>query len=114
MNESVTVDVAERLLADCLAKNKTPLAMVKVMSEKLGVSYDDVCGPSRTRGIVRARQIMMVALKATTKLSLAEIGRLIGDRDHASVMYGISQIEKQKSSDLILSAEIDQMLNECR
>lgn len=114
MGEKVTTAVAERLLADTLQKNKTPLSMVKSMCEKLGVSYDAVCGSGRARTLVRARQIMMTALKVSTKLSLSEIGRLVGDRDHATVLYAIGQIEKAKSSDLILSAEIDQMINECR
>lgn len=114
MGEKVTVDVATKLLSDTLGKNKTPLSMVKSMCEKLGVSYDAVCGSGRARTLVRARQIMMVALKSATKLSLAEIGRLVGDRDHATVLYAISQIDKARASDLMLVAEIDQMIEECR
>jgi len=114
MNEKVTMDVAEKLLTDTLQKNKTPLSMIKTMCEKLGVSFDEICGAGRSRTLVRARQIMMVALKSVTKLSLSEIGRVCGDRDHATVLYAISQIEKAKSSDLILATEIDQMIEECR
>ncbi len=114
MNSLVTCDVAERLLSDTLVKSKTPLAMVKSMCARLGVSYDAVCGTSRVRNVVRARQIMMTALKSATSLSLAEIGRLVGDRDHATVLYAISTTAKLKSSDLILGAEIDQMIAECR
>jgi len=114
MGARVTADVAERLLSDVLEKNKTPLSLVKSMAEKLGVSYDAVCGPSRNRTVVRARQIMMSALKSATKLSLAEIGRLVGDRDHATVLYAIAQVEKLRASDLILGAEISQMIEECR
>lgn len=114
MNERVTIKVAEKLLSDVLEKNKTPLSMVRAMSEKLGVSFDAVCSSSRTRGLVRSRQIMMTALKSSTKLSLSEIGNLIGGRDHATVLYSIKQIEKLKLSDLIVSAEIDQMISVCR
>ena len=114
MGERVTVEIAEKLLADTLQKSKTPLSMVKSMCEKLGVSYDAVCGSGRSRTLVRSRQVMMSALKIATKLSLSEIGRLVGDRDHATVLYAIGQIEKMKSSDLMLSAEIDQMIAECR
>jgi chromosomal replication initiator protein len=114
MGEKVTAAVAERLLGDMLQKNKTPMSMVKSMCEKLGVSYDEVCGRGRARTIVRARQIMMCALKSATKLSLAEIGRECGDRDHATVLYAIGQIDKAKASDLILAAEIEQMIEECR
>jgi chromosomal replication initiation ATPase DnaA len=57
---------------------------------------------------------MMTALKTATTMSLAEIGRTVGDRDHATVLYAIAQIDKAKASDLILAAEIAQMVEECR
>ena len=114
MGEKITDEIAERLMADTLSKNKTPLAMVRAMCEKLGVSFDAVSSPARCRSIVRARGIMSVALKSTTKLSLSEIGRLMGDRDHATILYGINQIENARKTDLILNAEIQQMINECK
>jgi len=111
---AVTLDVAERLLVDSLQKRKTPLAMARSMAAKLGVSFDDVTSKSRVRPVVRARQIMMAAFKSATNLSLAEIGRIVGGRDHATVLYALAQIEKQKSSDLVLAAEIEQMIRECK
>ncbi len=114
MGEKVTQEIAETLLADTLSKNKTPLAMVRAMCDKMGVSFDAVSSPARNRGIVRSRQIMSLALKSATKLSLSEIGRLMGDRDHATILYGINQIDAARKSDLILNAEIQQMINECK
>ena len=98
MGESVNMDVASRLLGDLLAKSKTPLSMVKAMCEKMSVSFDEICGNSRARRLVRARQIMMAALKGATNLSLTEIGNVCGGRDHATVVYALSQIEKQKAT----------------
>jgi chromosomal replication initiator protein len=114
MGESVDMDVASRLLGDLLAKNKTPISMVKSMCEKMSVSFDEICGNSRTRRLVRARQIMMAALKGATNLSLTEIGNVCGGRDHATVVYALAQIEKQKATDLILNAEIDDMIKICK
>ncbi len=114
MGEHVNMDVAARLLGDMLSKNKTPIAMVKTMCEKMAISFDEICGNSRTRRLTRARQIMMAALKCATNLSLTEIGNVCGGRDHASVVYALNQIEKQKSSDLILNAEIDEMVKLCK
>ena len=108
------MDVATRLLADTLQKAKTPLAMVKAMCEKMGVSYESVCGAGRSRNLVLARQTMMVVLKEATGLSLSEIGIYVGNRDHATVLYAIKQIEKQKATDLVLTAQINQLINECR
>ena len=114
MGEKVTLEIAQRLLADTLQKAKTPIAMVKAMSEKLGVSYDAVCGKGRSRGVVLARQMMMAVLKVATNMSLTEIGRVCGDRDHATVLYAISQVEKMKQTDLVLAAQINQLVEECR
>ena len=114
MGTSVDMDVAQRLLADTLQKTKTPSAMVREMCEKLAVSYDAVCGNGRTRSLVLARQIMMVVLKNVTGLSLSEIGNFVGGRDHATVLYAIKQIEKQQASDLVLSAQIQQLIAECK
>lgn len=114
MGANVDMDVASRLLADTLERAKTPLAMVKNMCEKLGVSYDAVCGAGRSRNLVLARQTMMAVLKGATGLSLSEIGNYVGGRDHATVLYAIRQIEKQKATDLVLTAQINQLINECR
>ena len=112
MATSVDMDVAQRLLADTLQKTKTPSAMVREMCEKLAVSYDAVCGNGRSRSLVLARQMMMVVLKNVTGLSLSEIGNFVGGRDHATVLYAIKQIEKQQASDLVLSAQIQQLIKE--
>ena len=112
MGEQIDMDTVERLLADTLNKSKSPMVMVKSMCEKLGVSYDAVCGAGRARALVLARQMMMVVLKNVTDLSLAEIGEYVGGRDHATVMYGLRMIKKLQSSDLVLSAQINEMINE--
>ena len=114
MGERVDMDVAAKLLGNTLEKNKTPLSMVKAMCEKMCLSYDEICGNSRTRRLVRARQIMMAALKNSTGLSLTEIGNVCGGRDHATVVYALNQIENQKASDLILNAEIEDMIKLCK
>lgn len=114
MGAAVDMDVASRLLADTLQAAKTPMAMVRDMCEKLGVSYDAVCGNGRSRSLVLARQTMMAVLKEATSLSLTEIGNFVGGRDHATVLYGIKQIEKQKAADLVLAAQIQQLVAECK
>ena len=112
MGENLNETIVEKLLADTLKKSKSPMALVKSMCEKLGVSYDAVCGTGRARALVLARQMMMVVLKNVTDLSLAEIGEYVGGRDHATVMYGIDRIEKLLATDLVMSATISEMIAE--
>ena len=54
----------------------------------------------------------MVVLKNVTSLSLSEIGNFVGGRDHATVLYAIKQIEKLLATDLVLSAQIQQLIQE--
>ena len=112
MGTDVTVELAEHLLADTLKKSKTPIAMVHDMCDKLGVSYDAICGAGRGRALVMARGIMMTVLHGATKLSLNEIGNYVGDRDHATVMYALKQIKKMAASDLVLNAQINELIAE--
>lgn len=112
MNESIDMATAERLLGDTLKKSKSPVVMVRAMCEKLGVSYDAVCGNGRNRALVLARQMMMYVLKMASGLSLSEIGQYVGDRDHATVMYAINRIEKMKDSDLIMNAQLTELIDE--
>lgn len=112
MNESVDMTMAERLLGDTLKKTKSPIVMVRAMCEKLGVSYDAVCGNGRNRALVLARQMMMYVLKMASDLSLTEIGQYVGGRDHATVMYAINRIEKMKDSDLIMNAQLTELIDE--
>jgi chromosomal replication initiator protein len=101
--------VLEKLLCDVLLRRNTPAAMVKSMCAKLGVAFEEVMSATRARKIVFARQKIMAALKISTPMSLADIGRAVGGRDHASVLYAISQIEKAKESDMLLDSEIRQL-----
>jgi chromosomal replication initiator protein len=99
----------EKLLGDVLEKQNSPAGMVKKMCAKLGVALDDVMSAARTKRVVFARQKIMAALKRSTKLTLSEIGALVGGRNHASVLYAISQIEKAKLADMLLESELSEL-----
>jgi hypothetical protein len=46
----------------------------------------------RARGLVRARQVIMYLSKEMTTRSLPEIGRLLGGKDHTTVLHGVRKI----------------------
>jgi chromosomal replication initiator protein len=57
-------------------------------------SIEDLCGPSRTRALVTARQIAMYLCRELTDLSLPKIGQQFGGRDHTTVMNAERRIRK--------------------
>jgi chromosomal replication initiator protein len=56
------------------------------------VKPDALCGKRRTRNIAVPRQVAMYLMRQVTDLSLVEVGRLFGGRDHTTVMYACEKI----------------------
>jgi chromosomal replication initiator protein len=71
-----------------------------------GVDRRELAGRSRTKDIVRPRQVAMYLLRAETDASLLEIGGELGGRDHTTVLHGIKQIERSIGSDASLRAQV--------
>jgi chromosomal replication initiator protein len=57
-----------------------------------GLTVEDLCGSSRSRVLVTARQIAMYLCRELTDLSLPKIGALFGGRDHTTVMHADRKI----------------------
>ena len=51
-------------------------------------------GPKRDRPIAVPRQILMYLLRTELKLPLMEVGRLLGGRDHTTIMHGVDKVTK--------------------
>lgn len=70
------------------------------------VSIDDINGKRRKQEIVLARQVVMYLAQKHTEMSASSIGRLIGGRDHSTVLHSCSRIEKLLVTDTSLAKEI--------
>ncbi len=59
------------------------------------ISPEDIVSPRRFRTVVEPRQVAWWIIRhnaATKKLSLEKIGRVFGNKDHATVLYGVKQV----------------------
>jgi chromosomal replication initiator protein len=70
------------------------------------VQVEDVLGKSRKREFVLARQIAMYFSQTLAKVSVGRIGRLIGNRDHSTVMHSISKVTEQMQIDKAFAKEL--------
>jgi chromosomal replication initiator protein len=59
-----------------------------------GLSMEDLCGSSRSRVLVTARQIAMYLCRELTEMSLPKIGQQFGGRDHTTVMHADRKIRQ--------------------
>ena len=91
-------DLAAHVLKDIIPNAESgritiPIIMTQV-SGYFRISIEDLCGTSRSRTLVNARQIAMYLCRELTDLSLPKIGQEFGGRDHTTVMHAERKIRQ--------------------
>ncbi|MEC4015735.1 chromosomal replication initiator protein DnaA [Streptomyces sp. H27-D2] len=96
--QPVDLGLAEVVLKDLIpggedaAPEITASAIMAETASYFGLTNDDLCGSSRSRVLVTARQIAMYLCRELTDLSLPKIGAQFGGRDHTTVMHADRKI----------------------
>jgi chromosomal replication initiator protein len=72
----------------------TPRQMLDTIADFFGFSVEQICGKSRQRPLVLARQIGMFLFRALTDLSFPAIAREFGGRDHTTVIHAVDKVQK--------------------
>ncbi|MFD1546863.1 chromosomal replication initiator protein DnaA [Nonomuraea guangzhouensis] len=94
--QGVDLQLAEVVLKDLITSDGggeiTIATIMAKTAEYFGISIDDLCGSSRSRALVNARQIAMYLVRELTELSLPKIGQQFGGRDHTTVMHAERKI----------------------
>ncbi|MFY9913657.1 MAG: chromosomal replication initiator protein DnaA [Nocardioidaceae bacterium] len=96
--QPVDLTLAEIVLKDLIPEGGEPEITAAVIIAQtaayFGLSIDDLCGTSRSRVLVTARQIAMYLCRELTDLSLPKIGQQFGGRDHTTVMHADRKIRQ--------------------
>ena len=77
-----------------------------------GISRAELVGSSRAAAPLRARQVAILLTRESTGLSLPQIGRLYGGRDHSTVLNSLRRIEVGVSEDPQLAERVDRLRGE--
>lgn len=95
----VTVDVAANAVSPFGARPlpvaPSPSAVIQAVSDHFSLRPADLCGPARGRQVTYARHLAMYLLKEDLGRPVTDIGRLLGGRDHSTVIYGCDRIAKE-------------------
>jgi chromosomal replication initiator protein len=96
--QSVDLSLAEIVLKDLIPNENNPeITGATIMAQTaayFSLTIDDLCGTSRSRVLVNARQIAMYLCRELTELSLPKIGQTFGGRDHTTVMHADRKIRQ--------------------
>jgi chromosomal replication initiator protein len=69
-----------------------PKEILSAVANFFNLRLSEITGPKRDKKIALSRQIVMYLLRNDLKISLMDIGRLLGDRDHTTIMHGVGKI----------------------
>ncbi len=104
----LTPQLVEAALADMLPRRQevAPERILQAVAEAFGVSVERLRSKSRAHKVALPRQVAMYLLREDAKLSLPQIGELLGGRDHTTVKYGYEKIADQIESDERLRRDV--------
>jgi len=94
MHAPLTVELAAEALQDIMGRtvNLEPEQVVYIVSQHYHISSEEILGKRRNKAVAQARQMAMYMLRTELELSLPRVGKLVGDRDHTTVMHACKKI----------------------
>lgn len=108
-NCKIDMRLAERVIKRAVKIDDKPLTIDDIMDtvcNHFNVSATAVASRSRKREYVTARQVSMYLAHKYTKMPASRIGKLVGGRDHSTVIHSCSQIEMRIKTDRLFHDEI--------
>ncbi len=113
-NSNIDMRLAERVIKRAVKIDDEPLTIDDIL-DKVGhhfnVTAQNISSRSRKRDFVVARQVCMYLAQKYTKMPASRIGKLVGGRDHSTVIHSCSQVEQRLKVDKGFYAEISSIEN---
>ena len=108
-NSSIDIRLAERVIKRAVKVDDKPLTIddiVETVCHHYNVTVTAVNSKSRKRDYVVARQVTMYLAQKYTKMPALRIGKLVGNRDHSTVIHSCSKVEERLKIDAGFSDEL--------
>lgn len=110
-NVVVTNDLIETMFSKSIESTvnmvkSTPEDTIDAVSKYYQVGKRLLLGDSRARPIARPRQILMYLLRTHLGIPLTEVGKLVGGRDHTTVMHAVEVVTKLATNDVQIREDI--------
>jgi chromosomal replication initiator protein len=115
--EEVDLNFVQSFLNPDQPSNNNPVSklnprhIISICAKHFNFKTSDLCGPSRKKELVSARHITAYLLLTEGNLPLEEVGRLLGGRDHTSIMHARDKIHNDFSTNPQTRQLINQIKN---
>ncbi len=107
----INLAYAEEALKDVIypdnPKEVTPSLIIDVVAEHFGINPEDITSKKRNSEFVLPRQIVMYLCRDLTETSYINIGKILGKKDHTTIIHGVKKITEEISTNEELRNKID-------
>ena len=106
--------LAEEALQDIISPNEkkviTAELIVEVVAEHHNITPADIFSKDKSRNVSFPRQIVMYLCRRLTDMSVTDIGKTLGNRDHSTVLHGYDKVANDMQKDASLHNTIDVLI----
>ena len=105
----LTIDVARQHLSSMLDDNPQSISaddIIQTVANFYNVKISDLKGSRRLKQLVRPRHVAMYLIRKYTEHSFPEIGRIFGNRDHATVQHACKKIRSLVKQDVDMKSAV--------
>lgn len=117
-NKNVSLEIATKALEEIYPKQKTKEITIELIQEIVASNYQikiqDLTAKSRVRRLVVPRQIAMYLCRKLTDISLPQIGKNFGDRDHTTVIHAFDKIQGEVEKNPKLKNTVNDLINKIK
>ena len=110
-NVDINLEHAEEALKDIIYPDElrevTPSLIINVVAEYFNITPDDIMSKKRNSELVQARQIVMYLCRDLTDSSLIGIAKLLGKKDHTTIIHGVNKISDEIVNNEELNIKIE-------
>ena len=113
-NQDITIELArESLKAQGSASGKSgaasPERIQEAVAKAWGVKPEGLASKRRTKDLTVPRQVAMYLIRELLDMSLVQIGRCFGGRDHSTVIHSIRKVESLLETDPAFRARLEEL-----
>lgn len=106
--------LAEEALKDIISPNEKKIItadlIVDVVAEHYNITPAEIYSKDKSRNISYPRQIVMYLCRKLTDMSVTDIGKALGNRDHSTVLHGYDKVSTDINNDSSIHNTIDVLI----
>ncbi len=113
----IDLEMAKNILRDIIEDDERPITVEniqKIVCDFFNIKLSDIKAKKRTKEVALPRQIAMCLCKQLTNLSLSDIGKNFGGKDHATVIYACKQVEEKRAKDASFNKMMESLLKKIK